>query len=74
MLDQTTPPPVAAPASAHDDRVIMRDDLCAQLDVHRETVRRWLRDGRLPKPDVAITVRRIGWRRSTLVAAGIGVV
>jgi hypothetical protein len=55
------------------DRVIYREDLRAELKVNTETVRRWIKTGRLPKPDIAITLRTMGWRLSTLHAAGIRV-
>ncbi|MGO4382053.1 helix-turn-helix transcriptional regulator [Pseudoduganella sp. RAF53_2] len=58
-------------AATVEDRVIYRQDLYAMLGVTSETLRRWLRDGKLPPPDVAITQRTVGWRLSTLQAAGI---
>jgi hypothetical protein len=58
---------------ALDDRVIWRPDLQAQLDVHSETLRRWLRDGKLPPPDVDLSQRTKGWKVSTLRAAGINI-
>lgn len=53
------------------DRVIWRRELQAAAHVSSETVRRWMRDGKLPKPDVALSHRTKGWRVSTLLAAGI---
>lgn len=53
------------------DRVIYRQDLYKMLGVTSETLRRWLKDNRLPPADVAITQRTVGWRLSTLHAAGI---
>lgn len=53
------------------NEVIWRQDLQAKCDVTSETIRRWLKEKRLPEPDVAITRRKMGWRRSTLIAAGI---
>lgn len=53
------------------DRIIFRDDLCVLLQVGSEAIRRWIKSGKLPKPDVAITRRTLGWRLSTLNAAGI---
>jgi len=53
------------------DRVIYRQDLYKMLGVTSETLRRWLHEGRMPAPDVAITQRTVGWRLSTLQAAGI---
>lgn len=57
-----------------DDRVIYRKDLCEKLGVGSESVRRWLKAGKLPKPDVAISRKTMGWRLSTLQAAGVGIV
>jgi len=54
-----------------EDRVIYRQDLYKMMSVTSETLRRWLRDGKIPAPDVAITQRTVGWRLSTLQAAGI---
>lgn len=56
------------------DRVIYRADLCKQLGVGSEALRRWLKAGKIPKPDVAISQKTMGWRISTLRAAGIGLV
>jgi predicted DNA-binding transcriptional regulator AlpA len=53
------------------DRVIWRSDLCKQLDVCSETIRRYMRDEKLPKPDVELSRRTMGWKLSTLRAAGI---
>lgn len=53
------------------DRVIWRRELQAAACVTSETVRRWMRDGKLPKPDVNLSYRTKGWRVSTLRAAGI---
>lgn len=59
---------------ATEDRVIWRLDLQDTLHVSSETMRRWLKDGKLPKPDVAMSRRTLGWRLSTLRAAGINLV
>jgi hypothetical protein len=53
------------------DRIIFRADLQAQLKVGSEAIRRWIRDGKLPTPDVNISLRTRAWRLSTLQAAGI---
>jgi hypothetical protein len=58
------------PAEA-PDRVIWRRELQAAACVTSETVRRWMRDGKLPVPDVNLSHRTKGWRVSTLRAAGI---
>lgn len=54
-----------------EDRVIYRQDLYKMLGVSSETLRRWLRDGKMPAADIAITRRTVGWRLSTLQAHGI---
>lgn len=53
------------------DALIMRGELCEKLGITGNTLRRWLREEKLPEPDVAITRRTLGWRKSTLVEAGI---
>ena len=56
------------------DRVIYRADLCKLLGVGSEAMRRWLKAGKVPPPDVAISRKTVGWRLSTLQAAGIRLV
>lgn len=56
------------------DRVIFRPELQEILMVSSETVRRWMREGKLPDPDVALTRKTVGWRLSTLERAGIRLV
>lgn len=56
------------------DRVIYRTDLCKMLGVGSEALRRWLKAGKLPPPDVAISRKTMGWRLSTLQKSGIGLV
>lgn len=53
------------------DKVIWRHDLQSLLRVSSETMRRWMRTGKLPNPDVAMSRRTLGWRISTLRANGI---
>jgi predicted DNA-binding transcriptional regulator AlpA len=53
------------------DRVIWRPDLQKMMGVTSETVRRWMRDHRLPAPDVAMSRKTLGWRVSTLRAHGL---
>jgi predicted DNA-binding transcriptional regulator AlpA len=53
------------------DRVVWRREIQAAAHVSSETVRRWMRDGKLPEPDVNLSYRTRGWRASTLRAAGI---
>lgn len=53
------------------DRVIWRQDLKEKIGVHSETIRRWIRSGKLPAPDVTLSRKTTGWKLSTLRAAGI---
>jgi len=53
------------------DRVIWRPELQQMMAVTSETVRRWMKAGRLPRPDVAMSRKTLGWKVSTLRAAGI---
>lgn len=53
------------------DRVLWRSDLRQRLDVCEETMRRWIKANKLPPPDVHLSQRSMGWRLSTLRAAGI---
>lgn len=54
-----------------EDRVVWRRELLETMHVSSETMRRWLKAEKLPKPDVNISKRTKGWRLSTLRAAGI---
>jgi predicted DNA-binding transcriptional regulator AlpA len=57
-----------------DDRVIWRRELMALCNVtSSETIRRWLKEAKLPKPDVQLSQRTTGWKLSTLRDAGINV-
>ncbi|MER2539928.1 MAG: hypothetical protein ABTQ26_11870 [Azonexus sp.] len=55
------------------DRVIWRHDLQTMMSVSRETMRQWIKKGKLPKPDVAMSQKTMGWRISTLHNAGINI-
>lgn len=53
------------------DPIIWRDDLRVALNnISNETVRRWLKSNRLPKPDIFPTRQTMGWKMSTLKQAG----
>jgi predicted DNA-binding transcriptional regulator AlpA len=56
---------------SEDDPVIYRRDLYASLRVSSETIRRWLKEKKLPAPDVRLSQRTLGWKLSTLRGAGI---
>lgn len=53
------------------DPIIWRDELTAMCRKSGETVRRWIKSGRLPTPDVKLSARTMGWKLSTLRAANI---
>ncbi len=53
------------------DRVIWRGDLQKEFKCTSNTVRRWIIEGKLPKPDVNLSSRTKGWKVSTLRAANI---
>jgi predicted DNA-binding transcriptional regulator AlpA len=54
-----------------EDPIIWRSQLHKLLELSSDTVRRMLKDGKLPKPDVDLSQKTRGWKRSTLRAAGI---
>ena len=56
------------------DRVIWRPDLCIMMGVGSQCLSTWIKAGKLPPPDVALSQRTMGWRLSTLHAAGINLV
>lgn len=56
-----------------DDPVIWRAQLQAKLGKSSETIRRWIKENRLPPPDVDLTRQSKGWKTSTLRAKGINV-
>lgn len=53
------------------DRILWRCDLRAALACSPDTLRRFIRDKKLPAPDVNLSQRTMGWKASTLRAAGI---
>lgn len=53
------------------DIVLWRADLRKRMGVCEETLRRWIKADKLPKPDVHLSQKSMGWRMSTLRAAGI---
>ncbi len=55
------------------DRLLTRRELHELLRVSSETIRRWMRDGKLPPPDVSVTPRTRQWWASTLRRAGVRV-
>lgn len=61
------------PEQLDNDRVIWRIDFQSMMQVSGETVRRWMKAGKLPAPDVALSRKTLGWRVSTLRSAGINI-
>jgi predicted DNA-binding transcriptional regulator AlpA len=60
--------------SETEDKIILRRELSEKIKVTQETIRRWLKSGKLPPLDVHITLRTAGWKYSTLQQAGISLV
>jgi hypothetical protein len=56
-----------------NEMIIKRSDLPRLLKVSSDTVRKYIRDRKLPPYDVALSRKTSGWKRSTLVAAGVRV-
>lgn len=53
------------------DPVIWRADLAKRMNRSSETLRQWIKSGKLPKPDVDLSQKTRGWKLSTLRAVGI---
>jgi hypothetical protein len=56
-----------------NEMIIKRSDLPRLLKVSSDTVRKYIKSGKLPSYDVALSRKTSGWKRSTLVAAGVRV-
>lgn len=54
-----------------EDPIYTRADIMERLRVKSDTIRKWLKAKKLPPPDVALSRKTTGWKRSTLAAAGI---
>lgn len=65
----------AQPVASHGvDRIVWRQELQHLLGVSLDSLTRYLKmPGKLPSPDVALSSKKIGWRLSTLHAAGVRV-
>lgn len=53
-----------------EEPLVFPADICAALKVGPEALSRWLKQGKVPKPDVDISQRVRAWKPSTLRAAG----
>jgi predicted site-specific integrase-resolvase len=51
--------------------IVYAHDLRETLGISANTLTMWLRQGRIPQPDVKITNRTRYWLRSSLVAAKV---
>ncbi len=56
------------------DCMVWRQQLTKTMGVCSETVRLWLKSGKLPKPDVKASAKVMGWKLSTLRNAGFDLV
>lgn len=57
---------------AIQDAPVFPKDLMRTLGLkHRNTLREYIKAGKVPKPDVQLTAKTRYWHRSTLVKAGI---
>lgn len=56
-----------------DDKLLMREDLCKALSISPETLRRWMKAGAIPAPDINLSLKTQAWRKSSILAAGIGI-
>jgi hypothetical protein len=54
-----------------EDRVVYRAEMMRALDCCSRTLTRYVRDEKLPAPDVRLTLQKQGWRISTLRAHGV---
>ena len=54
------------------DKLFYRNELAAALGVSTETLRRWIRAEKIPKPDIDMSRKTQAWRLSSLQAAGVG--
>lgn len=59
------------PTPVKETSLVLRKDLQAILGVSSETIRRWLKTGKLPEPDIKLSHRTSGWNASTLKSAGV---
>lgn len=56
------------------DPIIWRPELRKALgNVCSETIRAWMKSGKLPPPDVRMSMKTMGWKLSTLRGAGIDI-
>mgnify|MGYP003494478735 FL=1 len=44
----------------------MREELIGFLGIGKEALRRRIKDGKFPPPDFVLSLKRVGWKQSTL--------
>jgi hypothetical protein len=60
------------PTRRGHDLIIWRDELQQRLGgVSTKTLKRYIDGGKVPPPDVRISLKRVGWKSSTLIRAGL---
>ena len=52
------------------DRYLTRKDIEREFGCSSSTITRWMREKRLPRPDIAPSKKTQAWKASTLRAAG----
>lgn len=66
------PRPASLPTAEPIDRIVWRQELQQVLGVSLESISRYLRTpGKLPPPDLNLSAKKVGWKVSTLHAAGL---
>jgi len=68
-INDAPTPDTATPARL--DPIIKPADVRASFQVTQETVRAWIKAKKLPPYDVVLSRKTKGWKRSTLIAAGM---
>lgn len=56
-----------------DDKLLSRAELAAVLRTNSDTLGRWVRQKRVPPPDVKTTQKNQQWKVSSLRAAGLNI-
>jgi hypothetical protein len=56
-----------------DDRLLTRAELLIILRTNSDTFSRWVREKRVPQPDVKTTQKNQQWKVSSLRAAGLNI-
>lgn len=57
----------------HDAQLLKRPELVERLRINTATLGRWVREKRIPPPDINTTRKNQQWKVSSLRAAGLNV-